>query len=219
MESAAVVAPGPRRAIALRNAGWAQALARKLSEAGVSPNTISLASIVCAGLAAGALVAVPYVPIGVSAGLLLLTALGIQLRLLANLLDGLVAIEGGRATRIGPLFNEIPDRVSDALVLFALGYATASAAGPSLGWLAALLAIGTAYVRLLGGTLLGTQSFAGPLAKPQRMAVVTGACILAAALLPLGVASETLMLALWVVIIGSAYTLLRRTRDIGARLD
>jgi hypothetical protein len=51
------------------------------------------------------------------------------------------------------------------------------------------------------------------------MAVVTGACILAAALLPLGVASETLMLALWVVIIGSAYTLLRRTRDIGARLD
>jgi phosphatidylglycerophosphate synthase len=211
-------ASGPRRAIALRDAVWAQALARTLSRAGVTPNAISLASIACAGVAAAALVAVPHVPLAAAFGLLVCAALGIQLRLLANLLDGLVAIEGGRATRNGPLFNEIPDRISDALILVALGYATASAAGPSLGWFAGLLAIGTAYLRLLGGTLLGTQSFAGPLAKQQRMAVVTGACLLAAILLPLGFGGDVLMLGLWIVILGSAYTLVRRARDIAAGL-
>jgi phosphatidylglycerophosphate synthase len=217
METAAA-APGPRRAIALRDAAWAQAMARTLARAGVAPNTISLASIVCSALAAGALVAVPHVAPGAAAGLLLLAAVSIGLRLLANLLDGLIAIEGGRATRTGALFNEIPDRISDALVLVALGYATGSAAGPSLGWLAATLAIATAYVRLLGGTLLGTQSFAGPLAKQQRMALVTAACFVAALLLPFGFASEILMLGLWIVILGSVYTVWRRVRDIAASM-
>ena len=40
-----------------------------------------------------------------------------QYGLLANLLDGLVAVEGGRRSPTGELFNEVPDRVSDVLVL------------------------------------------------------------------------------------------------------
>src|SRR5438105_2817615 len=48
--------------------------------------------------------------------LLYLTAAGcIQLRLLCNLLDGMVAIEGGFRSRSGEVFNELPDRVSDVV--------------------------------------------------------------------------------------------------------
>ena len=51
------------------------------------------------------------------------TAACVQLRLLCNLLDGMVAIEGGKSTPTGALFNEIPDRLADALFLVPLGYA------------------------------------------------------------------------------------------------
>jgi hypothetical protein len=36
---------------------------------------------------------------------------------------------------------------------------------PVLGWLAALLACGTAYVRVLGGALGAAQDFCGPQAS------------------------------------------------------
>ena len=47
----------------------------------------------------------------------------VQLRLLCNLLDGMVAVEGGRSSPVGALYNEVPDRVADSLLLVALGYA------------------------------------------------------------------------------------------------
>jgi phosphatidylglycerophosphate synthase len=77
-------------------------------------------------------------------------AVCVQLRLLCNLLDGMVAIEGGKSTATGALFNEIPDRLADPLFLVPLGYASGY---PWLGWLAALLAVLTAYIRVLGGAL------------------------------------------------------------------
>jgi phosphatidylglycerophosphate synthase len=77
---------------------------------------------------------------------LLVGAAAVQLRLLCNLLDGLVAIEGGRGSATGELFNELPDRVSDVLALVAAGYAVTWVAwAPELGWAAALAAVLTAY--------------------------------------------------------------------------
>ena len=66
------------------------------------------------------------------------------------------------------LYNEVPDRVADSLFLVALGYAIGM---PWLGWLAALAAAVTAYIRVLGGTFGLAQDFRGPLAKQHRMAV------------------------------------------------
>ena len=43
--------------------------------------------------------------------LFLVAAVCVQLRLLANLLDGMVAVGSGQASRIGELYNEVPDRV------------------------------------------------------------------------------------------------------------
>ncbi len=83
----------------------------------------------------------------------------IQLRLLCNLLDGMVAVEGGRGSPVGALYNEFPDRVADTLLIVALGYA---AGAGWLGWAGALAAAFTAYVRVFGGRFGQAQDFAVP---------------------------------------------------------
>jgi len=53
----------------------------------------------------------------------LVAAGGAQLRLTGNMLDGMVALASGRASKVGELYNEIPDRVSDAAVFIGAGFA------------------------------------------------------------------------------------------------
>src|SRR5205807_2107597 len=67
------------------------------------------------------LVLVPYADGVVRVCLLVGAALLIQLRLLANLMDGMVAVENERAQPTGALFNELPDRLSDSLLIVAAG--------------------------------------------------------------------------------------------------
>ena len=156
---------------------------------------------------------------GAAAGLLLAAALGIQLRLLCNLLDGMVAIEGGMKSKTGEIWNDLPDRIADSLIFVGAGYSLYGLRwGPALGWLAAVLAIFTAYVRLLGGAAGVTQHFIGPMAKPQRMAAMTIACLLAAAERLAGWPPRALALALGIVIAGSVVTAVRRTRRIAREL-
>src|SRR5690242_4878056 len=146
-----------RRPIAVRSSGWAQRFASVLARSAITPNQLSCLSIVFALGGATALVAMP------TAVGLLLCALCILLRLLCNMFDGMVAVEGSKGTATGALFNEIPDRIADSLFLIALGYAIA---WPWLGWLCALMAALTAYIRALGGSLGQAQNFRGPMAKP-----------------------------------------------------
>ena len=168
-----------RRPLATREKRWAVNLARALSGAGIPPNAISTASLVFA-VAAGLVLWRTGHATGLARVLELLAAAAcIQLRLLCNMLDGMVAIEGGRQTAYGELFNDMPDRFADIAIFVGAGYGlSAFAWGPALGWLAALFAVLTAYVRLLGGAMGARQYFSGPLAKPQRMAVMTFASIL-----------------------------------------
>ena len=98
-------------------------------------------------------------------------ACGVQMRLLANLLDGMVAVHANKASPLGEVFNEVPDRFSDLVILVGLGYAAGG--NPTLGGLAAAGAILTAYVRAFGASLGLGQDFRGPMAKPQRMFFVT----------------------------------------------
>ena len=102
-----------RRPIATRNRKWAQSATAWLASRNVSPNAISIAGM-CACIAAGlalALTSVEYNRI-----FWLVAALGAQLRLTANMLDGMVALASGRDSKVGELYNEVPDRVSDAAV-------------------------------------------------------------------------------------------------------
>lgn len=154
-----------RRPLRSRQTGWASGLARLLLKTPLTPNAVSLAGIGFAAAGAACFVFAGDQPLLWLGGVLL-----IQLRLLANLMDGLLAVEGGRKSPTGALYNEFPDRIEDALLLVAAGY---GAGVPTLGWAAALLAMGTAYVRALGGSIGLPQDFCGPMAKQHRMALLT----------------------------------------------
>src|SRR5687767_11971306 len=84
-----------RRPLKSRSRSAPRALAAALERIGVRPNHVSLAGIGFALLAAAALSAVPGASATQQAVLLVAAAAAIQLRLLCNLLDGLIAVEGG----------------------------------------------------------------------------------------------------------------------------
>lgn len=199
-----------RRPLKSRSTAWARAVAQRLASSQITPNQISLASVVFAALGAFFLLS-QREPIA-----LVIAAVCIQLRLLCNLIDGMVAIEGAKGTPVGALYNEIPDRIADSLFLIAAGYGCGY---PTLGWFCALAAAVTAYIRVLGGSLGLPQDFRGPQSKPQRMAVLTVAC-LAGALETAVFNSQwsILTIGLWIIAIGSVLTCVMRTRAIAIQL-
>jgi len=212
-------APPGRRPLKTRGRAWAQALAGWLARHRVRPNAISVASIVCAAAAAAALLAWPQAEGWLRPALLVGAAAGIQLRLLCNMLDGMVAVEGGLRSPTGELYNEVPDRISDSIILVALGYALAGLPqAEALGWAAALLAMLTAYIRALGAGLGLPGCFHGPMAKPHRMALLTAACLVAAACSAQPWAGWIPWWALVVVVAGSLVTSVRRLAAIAAHL-
>lgn len=199
-----------RRPLTSRNTAWAHWIARRLAATEVTPNQISLASIGFA-LVGGLLLLRPDWPVA-----MVFAAICIQLRLLCNLIDGMVAVEGGKGTPVGALYNEVPDRVADSLFLIGAGYGVGL---PELGWFAALVAALTAYIRVLGGSLGLKQDFRGPQAKPQRMFVLTLGC-LAVAWEGVQYGSwHTLSAALWIIAVGSVLTAALRIRAIARELQ
>ena len=194
-----------RRPLASRSSGWAQYLAARLSASWVTPNQISILS-----MGAALLWWSPGWPAFIAC------AVCVQLRLLCNLLDGMVAIEGGKSTPTGALFNEIPDRLADPLFLVPLGYA---AGYPWLGWLTALLAVLTAYIRVLGGALGQPQNFGGLLPKQRRMAVLTLALLIQAIEDALWGSRVSLLAAAIIIAAGSLVTCISRTIAIAKRLE
>jgi phosphatidylglycerophosphate synthase len=209
-----------RRPLKTRQRAWAGALARLLVRGRISPNAISLASIF---FALGGAVALYFSAnfAGAERALLLVAAIaGIQGRLLCNMLDGMVAIEGGRQTKSGEIFNDLPDRIADALIFIATGYATRQHPfGIELGYLAAVLAAFTAYVRMLGGASGLKQSFIGPMAKQHRMATLTVACVLSIFEIKFFSAGTVLWAALIVINLGCLVTIWRRTARIARELE
>jgi len=207
-----------RRPIKTRSAGWSRAIARFLANIGVSPNQVSVAGIVFA-LLGGILFLTEAKGIG---GVLPLigAAICIQLRLLSNMLDGLIAVEGGRQTKLGELYNELPDRIDDVFLLAAAGYAAHfPGLGPVLGWSASVLAVTTAYIRALGARRGHAQDFSGPQAKPQRMFLLTVACLLAAGEKALHMVPHVLLVFLVVINIGTFITCIRRTGRLAGLLE
>ncbi|MFT3989974.1 MAG: CDP-alcohol phosphatidyltransferase family protein [Luteolibacter sp.] len=201
-------------------------MAAKLARSGATPNGISAASVVFA-LAGGALfVAAGQHWIWPWSGWLG-GALCVQARLICNLLDGMVAIEGGKKSATGDIWNEAPDRFADALLLVGAGIGSGQ---PWLGVVSAWAAAMTAYVRALGASLTGKQDFSGPFAKPQRMAALTvGSVITAMTTFPsthwllFGETSAPgtnpeMQWALWLVSVGTVFTIFRRLVRLAAEL-
>lgn len=171
-----------RRPIAARSHSLSRRVSRGLVAVGASANGVSMAGLACAGVAGGCLALTPgatdgSIPVP-AAAFYLGASLLIPARLLANMLDGLVAVEHGKHSPTGELYNEIPDRLSDVAVLVGAGYS--AGAHPWLGFVAALLSLLVTYIRSLGRSLGFPSDFRGPMAKQQRMVLVAFACLVLA---------------------------------------
>jgi len=129
---------------------------------GVHPDVISYASIVAAALAGACFWRAGEHPI-----LLVIAPLPCYVRLWLNMLDGMVALASGKASRRGEILNDLPDRVSDVLIF--AGVAHSGLCHAPLAYWAAILAVMTAYVGLFGQAVAGRREFAGVMSKPWRM--------------------------------------------------
>lgn len=213
---------GDRRPIASRERRTWQALARYLAARRINPNAISILGMAFGLLAGLSISATSWAPTD-ARGLWLAGAVLIQFRLLANMLDGMVAIESGKASRVGELYNEVPDRISDAAILVGVGCAQGGDA--LLGLAATCAAVFVAYVRAMGKAAGAAHEFCGPMAKPQRMFTMTIVALWFAVAPPTwqpvwGPASRWGVAAagLWVIIIGGAITAARRLARIASAL-
>jgi len=175
--------------------GWlkgAAAVARPLARAGVSPNMVTVAALVMA------VVAVPLAAIdgwtGPAAACVAVTLSG-----LLDSLDGAVAVQAGRTTKVGFLLDSALDRLADAAFPAALAIAAGGGAWVAVGATAACWWL--EYVRARGSLAgLTGKPLITPGERPTRIiltAVGLGLPMLA-------------MAALWahVVIVGGSAVLL-----------
>ena len=204
----------PRREIKSRETAWAKALATFIAtKTNITPNDISIFSVLCGLIAFIGYCG--YVCPQVSEKyyfiLPIIAIIGIQSRLICNLIDGMVAVEGGKKSVVGYIYNEFPDRLSDTLIIVGAGIAGGTWLSVCLGLLAALMAVFTAYTRVLAGAIGATQRFLGPMAKQHRMAILTVVnviCILEF-LIP-NIHTKAFPIALVIIILGSIITVWRR---------
>lgn len=200
-----------RRPLKTRDRAWPKLAALGLLKLGLTPNAVSVISI-----AFGLLAGWAFVYQSQHGWAYIVAIAGIQLRLVCNLLDGLMAVEGGAKTKVGELYNELPDRFADGIILTGAGYAVGL---PWLGWLATALALLTAYIRALGASIGCGQDFSGPGAKPHRMFVLSVGCLVQAVLIWTSVAQPVLLWALWLVVGLTAITACRRILRLANTLN
>jgi hypothetical protein len=77
-----------------------------------------------------------------------------------------------------------------------------------------MVALFVAYVRAIGAGVGVGQVFLGPFAKPQRMALLTAACVASALLPSIGICGGTLL----AIIVGGSATAIRRLTRIAGLL-
>jgi phosphatidylglycerophosphate synthase len=199
-----------RRPISARNSKYSQRISTFLAQRGVSPDVISIASMV---FAAGAGLSLIATSSNFSHRIWwILAAVLIVMRLLANMFDGMVAMETGKTSATGELFNEVPDRVSDVIIFVCAGFAASSS--PRLGYITAILAVFIAYLRALGNHIGVSQLFSGPMAKSQRMFMLVALCLYNA-IIPAGWQVPALLTwGLFVIGVGCVITIVRRLQHI-----
>lgn len=207
-----------RRPIKTRGAKWVQLSAAKLARMGVTPNQISIMSMVFAFLAA-----IAYHQSQQNKIFLLVAAGCIQLRLICNLLDGMVAVEHNKSSPSGELYNDVPDRFADVFIILGTAFTFAHPetyiiVPKDLAWSASVVAVITAYSRVLGRSLGTPSHFIGPMAKQHRMFLITIATIAEFFLFEASQAGIALYTALIIINIGGLFTVYRRLNIISREL-
>lgn len=212
--------PVTRRPMGLREHGWLRSIARGAASLGLTPNAVSILGILFSIAGSVCLIASARVTGQLAVVLLLLVPVMVGLRGLCNLVDGLIAVEGGMRTKSGEVFNDFPDRISDLVLYIGAGYgAISSSISIPLGWSVGALAVLTAYTRLLGGAVGATQYFTGPMAKPHRMAVLSAGCLSAAIERATNGTTWSLVVAMVIIALGCLITIAIRLKKIIRELE
>src|SRR6266702_2436601 len=205
--------PTSRRPIANIFRRTADAATRFCVRNGIHPDAISYLSIVASAAAAFC-----FWKSGQNRWLLIIAPLLCYLRLWFNMLDGMVAVAAGKASRRGEILNDLPDRVSDVIIF--VGVAHSGLMNPIFGYWAAIAAVLTAYVGLFGQALGVQREFGGIMSHPWRMvALHIGAWL---ALFLGGQSFASFAILDWtclVVIGGSIQTMVVRLKRITAALQ
>ena len=183
---------------------------RNRAPAFLSPNAISVASVAFAVGASLCLIAT-------SSNFTnrvwwLLTAVFIVLRLMANMFDGMVAVETGGTSAVGEIFNEVPDRLSDVVIFVSAGFASGSSS--HLGYITAVLALFIPYIRALGNHMGVSQLFLGPMAKSHRMFTLAALCLYYAIAPTAWQIPFLLTWGLLIISLGGVITIIRRLQRI-----
>ena len=210
--------PAARRPIKSRDTSFARKGAQLLLKSGLSPNAISVISVIFSLLAAACIFAGGAQRSLDSWCFWLGAILLIQCRLLCNLFDGMVAVEGGKGTANGDLYNEVPDRLSDVILFSVAGYSCLHPIlGSGLGWFCSIGCLLTAYIRLHGASLTQAHDFGGPMAKAQRMFFL---CV-TLALVPFSEnwGADPLLIGLGVIGAGALLTFTLRLRRLSNKLS
>jgi phosphatidylglycerophosphate synthase len=147
-----------------------------------------------------------------AAALLLLVPAFAGLRLILNLLDGMVARRTGQARPIGELWNELGDRVADTL--FIGGLAFHPAVDPRLALSAVIASVLASYAGITAKAAGASRQYAGILSKPGRMIVLA----IAAPLAFLTNDPSWLVIAAGVILVGALVTLIQRVAAVRAEL-
>ena len=154
--------PTSRRPIGESFRGTARCATALCVRLNIHPDAISYASVVAAAIAG-----ICFWKSGHHPWLLFVAPLLCYLRLWFNMLDGMVALASGKASWRGEILNDLPDRISDVLIF--VGVAHSGWMHPLLGYWAAIFALVTAYVGMLGQAVGVQREFSGVMAKPWRM--------------------------------------------------
>jgi phosphatidylglycerophosphate synthase len=157
--------PTARRPIADLFRRTAQLAVRCCVRLGIHPNWVSYSSVVVAAAAGLCFWQAHRVPA------LLIPAAGfLYVRLWLNMLDGMVALASGKASRTGEIVNELPDRISDVVIFVAVGHSgLCHVLG---GYWVAIFALLVAYIGTLGQAVGARREFGGVMSKPWRMVVL-----------------------------------------------
>ena len=157
--------PTARRPIADAFRATAHLAVRACVRLGIDPNWVSYGSVVAAAAAAACFWQALRLP-----GLLLPAVAFLYIRLWLNMLDGMVALASGKASRTGEIVNELPDRISDVVIF--VGVAHSGLCHPLTGYWTAIAALFVAYVGTLGRAVGARREFGGIMSKPWRMVVL-----------------------------------------------
>ena len=178
--------------------------AERLHEKGATPNQVTLAALVLAGLEGALLLGYP----GAWFPLLLLPVV-LFLRLALNAIDGTLAREHGQATKSGKILNELGDVLADGFLYLPL-MAVPGALEVLIG-LAVLAGIATEFTGVLAEAIRGERRYDGPFGKSERALAFGAAGLVMAFGAEPGLWFDLLMLA---VIVLSARTAWNRTEAV-----